>query len=143
MKKEIKNKQQVDLFDPVLYESIKEDEIKFPLFFKNKSNTIYTCYFDVERFEQISITQENEPYLCSIIFGFNGQMIQCKGDLKSYFYILYRNQIEIHAEEYEEVFKKTISNRNNFFNTNDYQYLQRELTDRQKNIKHKWKPIEL
>lgn len=137
-------KQQRDLFneeEEKFFETIKEDEITFPLFFKNKNETIYTLYFDYERFEQISKDQTH--FLSSIIWGFNEQIRQCKGDIKIFLYSLYRNQTEIKAEEYEEVFQKTLADRSKFFSTTDYKYTQRELTESQKNVKHKWKPIEL
>lgn len=147
MKKEVTDKDQTNLFEErrekeeKLFNLIKEEEIEFPLFFKNKSEDIFTLYFDYERFEQISVRKGQ--FLSCIVWGFNEQIRQCKGDIKIFLYCLYKNQIEIQAEEYEEVFNRTLEERKKFFSTTDYKYQQRELSESQKNVKHKWKPIEL
>lgn len=136
------NKQK-GLFDEELFNAIREEDLQFPLFFKNKYNTIYTYYIDVERFEQITINRDNESFRGNILFGYNEMIINLRGDLQTWYYLTFQNQIQIKSDEYEQIFQKIISDREKFLsNENDFKYMRRELLEQQKNVKHKWKSPE-
>lgn len=136
------NKQK-GLFDEELFNEIREHDVTFPLFFKNKYNTIYTYYIDIERFEQITINRDNESFRGNILFGYNEMIINLRGDLQAWYYLTFQNQIQIKSDEYEQVFQKIIADREKFLsNENDFKYMRRELLEQQKNVKHKWKSPE-
>lgn len=136
------NKQK-GLFDEELFNEIREHDVEFPLFFKNKYNTIYTYYIDIERFEQITINRDNESFRGNILFGYNEMIINLRGDLQTWYYLTFQNQIQIKSDEYEQIFQKIIADREKFLsNENDFKYMRRELLEQQKNVKHKWKSPE-
>lgn len=109
---------------------------KYPICFKNKSGNQYTCYRDKQKFEMITVHKDGENIRGCLIYGFSQQVIQ-SGE-RSYFTVLGINQTEIPSEEYEEMFNKFISTREEFFSNDDIKYKPEELTERQKNVKHKW-----
>lgn len=124
--------------DQELFNDINEEDVRFPLFFKNRYNNIFTRYPDKDKFEQITISKANESLRGDILFGFNELIHELHGDLKMWFYLIYRNQVQITVEEYETVFNSVILGREEFFNGETYQYIERlPLSD--KPCKHKWK----
>lgn len=139
----MKNKGKIqDLFqDEELFNQINESDVVFPLFFKNRYNNIYVRYQDENKFEEITISKENESFRGNILFGFNELLHDLKYDLKTWFYLIYRNQVQITEEEYNSVFEKLINGRLEFFsNESECIYIEKELNEQQKNIKHKWRP---
>lgn len=133
-----------DLFsNDETFDEINENEIAFPIFVKNNSSTCYTWYKNETQFEQITINAQNESFRGSIIFGFNEQLHDLKYDLKIWLFTLLRVHTQIEQHEYDEIFAKLIRGREEFFDDSiETKYIERELTTRQKNIKHKWKSAE-
>lgn len=126
------------------------EEISFPIYYRNKIGTIYTCLFSEEKMEQITINKPEESFRGSILFGFNEQWVAYK-DINLMFDILIRNSVVITSDQYDTVYNRVIQGRSEFFGetpqTEDYSYIEpiHPQTDEQlaKNIKHKWKPLNI
>lgn len=127
--------------DQQLFNDIREEDVVFPLFFKNKSETIFTRYNCQEKFEQLTINKPNESFRGNILFGFNELIHDLKGDLKIWFYVTFRNHIKIKEDEYEKVFESIINGRQEFFNGESMNYIEK-LPLSNKPTKHRWKPID-
>lgn len=134
-----KNKIQVD----TLFDSIKEEDIQFPIYYANKSRTIYTCLKDEEKFEQLTLSQGNESFRGSILFGYNELHLSFIKDKKIAYHSIIRVHDLITEKEYEDIFNSIIQGREEFFNESKYEYIDKihPLTQDQLNkyIKHKWR----
>lgn len=132
-----------DLFqDEELFNQINEADVQFPLFFKNRYGNVFVRYQDKEKFEEITISKTGESFRGNILFGFNELLYELKYDLKTWFYLIYRNQVQITEQEYEKVYEILINGRSEFFSVEgEFQYIEKELNEQQKNIKNRWKPV--
>lgn len=139
----MKQKQsQVDLFlQEEEFQKIDENEINFPLFFRDKSGNKYLRYDDQEKFEQITISKSGHSFRGSILYGFDETIKQVKGDRKIWYYLLIRNHERIALEDYELFFSNYLELREKFFSTNEIEYSE-PVIENQPVSKHKWKPIE-
>lgn len=139
MNKKGKNR---DLFeDNELFNEINEHDVSFPLFFKNKSGSIFTQYLDENKFEQITITKDHESFRGCLLFGFNELLHDLKGDLKLWFYLQFKNNILINSNEYEKIFESLMNGREEFFSGNFNKYIEKPLL-KEKLMKLKWKPVD-
>lgn len=127
--------------DEELFNQITEEDVQFPLFFRNKDETIFIKYYDGYKFEQISISKKEESFRGNLLFGFDNQVKELAGDLRMWFYVNFRTYIKITEEEFEKAFDFIMKGREEFFTRDTYKYIEpKPLTD--KPIKHRWKPIE-
>jgi len=126
-------------------EPIVVNEIVFPLYYKNKISTIYTCLKTEDKFEQLTISPDGLSFRGDILFGFNEQLKSIKGDIQLLYNSIVNNQVLIDQTEYESVFNQLIQGRDEFFTESKYKYIEpiQDLTQEQlsKYIKHKWKPL--
>lgn len=131
--------------DDTLFNSINEQDIVFPLYYKNRYNTVYCCMQNEEKFEQLTISKKDESFRGCILFGFNEQLVDMQKDIKLWYHAILRTHKLIDGLEYEAVFNAILEGRQEFFMGNSYNYIEKELPvsqeDLNKRIKHKWKTI--
>lgn len=133
-----------DLFsEDETFNEIDETSITFPIYVKSYDETRYIWYKNERQYEEISINKTNESFAGALMFGFNEHLINfCGGDLKIWIHTLLRVHTQIDEQEYNTIFERLINGRLDFFSDEIHsQYIERELSERQKTIKHKWKPI--
>jgi len=124
------------LFDENIEQEI---EIDFPIYVRNNSSTRFTWYKNEQQFEEITINADGESFRGCLMFGFNETMHAFK-DKKLFIDTLFRVHVAIEQSEYDAIFEKLINGRTDFFDDAiESQYIERELSERQKNVKHKWK----
>lgn len=121
------------------FNEIKEEEITFPIYVRNSSYTQFTCYKNKYQFEQITLSADNYSLRGSLLYGFNEHLHSIQYDLKIFIFTLLRIHTIITKEEYDTQFATFISNREEFFDESIVpKYIEYELTDKQKNVKHKY-----
>lgn len=107
---------------------------------------MYTCLHNTEKFEQLTISKEENSFRGSIIFGFNEQLKLYKGDIKLMYESILRVNTLVDSSEYDSVFNRIIEGRQEFFSEEKYQYIEpvHPLSQEQINkyIKHRWKKPE-
>jgi len=125
-----------------LFDSIKEDEISFPIYYKNRRGNMYTCLLNEDKFEQLTTSTDGESFRGSILFGFNEQFKLYK-DIKLMYHSIIRMNSIITPDEYDTIFNAIQQGRQEFFSEDKYEYIEpvHQLTQDQLNkyIKHKWK----
>lgn len=129
-----------DLFSSdEVFNEIKEEEIEFPIFVTNESRTQFTWYKNKYQFEQITLSQDDKSLRGSLLYGFNEHLHSIQYDLKIWIYTLLRVHTIITKEEYDEKFSLMITNRTDFFDDAiETKYIEIELNERQRNVKHKY-----
>lgn len=132
---------QRDLFsnDPI-FNAIREEDITFPVFVKNRNETSFTRYDESGKFEQIILPKRNESMRGAMMFGFDEQQHQCRNDLKIWYHCLMRCHVLITENEYDEKFNELQKNRVSFFTTNENEYIQPTI-EGQPPVRHKWKSL--
>lgn len=127
-------------------EEVVDNEIvyTFPIYVRDNTSTRFTFYKNEKQFEEITISKHNESFRGSLLFGFNEQLHDFKYDTKLFIDALLRAHVLIEQNEYDEMFARLINGREEFFNNEiESQYIERELSEKQKTIKHKWRAPEL
>lgn len=124
------------------FNEIREEEIEFPIFVTNESRTQFTWYKNKHQFEQINLSEDNKSLRGSLLYGFNEHLHSIGYDLKIWIYTLTRVHTIIEKQDYDSQFEKFILNREEFFSDEiAIQYIEQELNERQKNVKHKYPKI--
>lgn len=124
------------------FNEIREEEIEFPIFVTNESRTQFTWYKNKYQFEQITLSEDNHSLRGSLLYGFNEHLHSIQYDLKIWIYTLLRVHTIITKQEYDEQFEKMINNRTDFFDDAiETKYIEIELNERQRNVKHKYPKI--
>lgn len=140
-----KNTKDNELFEQELSQ-IDESEIRFPIYVKSKKGTIYSCYFNDERFEELTISKENESFKGCIHYGFNEQIFSMNKDIKLWYYTLMRAHEIVSSEEYDRIFNMIVEGRTEFFTSDNQQYIEvvHPLNQEQQNkyVKHRWKTLD-
>lgn len=136
---------QDELFEPKqTHDEIVEYDIIFPLYVKNRNETRYTFFKNEKQFEEITISLHNESFRGTLMFGFNEQLHDLKYDTKTWSSTLLRVHEQITQQEYDNIFASLINGREEFFDSSiEAKYIERELNERQQNVKHKWRPAQL